>query len=296
MRLETLREFVVFAKCRNFSAAAQELHLSQPAMSVHISNLEKELGFKLVDRRRGAELTPAGQRFLAGVQSALASYDDAIRDCGELVRSYPPVRIKTTGNIPYLPALLERADGIPFELVEISVDSLPLLFELDKGIVDISECYDFSFSSALSADAERRGIATARVTNDRVRICLQKDHPLASRDELRREDLRGCTVAITSSKWYDFMVAQALHLLGDDLGLTFRMVPVASPLALRYIELGDALALCGINTEALTGRDDVALFDTLDGAPLELAQMVAYRADDPNPNVHALVEAFSSFC
>ena len=54
--------------------------------------------------------------------------------------------------------------------------------------------------------------------------------------------------------------------------------------------------MCGINTEALTGRDDVALFDTLDGAPLELAQMVAYRADDPNPNVHALVEAFSSFC
>lgn len=293
MRLEMLREFVVFAKCQSFSAAARELHLSQPAMSVHISNLEKELGFKLVDRRRGAELTPAGQRYLAGVQDVLAGYDETIRACGELVRSYPPVRIKTTGDIPFLPDLLERVDGIPFELVEIPMDSLPFLAELDRGVVDISTCYDFSFSTAFRREAERRGIETARVGADHVRICVDKRHPLAARDELCREDLRGCTVAIMSSKWYDFMVVQALHLLGDDLDLTFRMIPVASPLMLRYVDLGDAVAYCGINMEALAARDDVASFDTLDGAPLELALMAAYRIDDPNPNVHTLVEAFS---
>lgn len=54
----------------------------------------------------------------------------------------------------------------------------------------------------------------------------------------------------------------------------------------------EIIASCGINTEALTDRDDVVLFDELDGRPLTLDQMVAYRADDPNPNVHALVEAF----
>ncbi len=292
MRLETLREFVVFAKCQNFSAAALELHLSQPAMSVHIANLEKELGFQLVDRKRGAELTPAGQRFLAGVQAALASYDEAVRACDELVKSYPAVRIKTTGDIPFLPDLLARAGGIPFELIELSIDSLAPLTELDKEIVDISTCYDFSFSPHLAADAERRGIATALVGEDRMRICMKKDHPLASLSALRRADLRGATVAITSSKWYDFMVAQALRLFGDDLDLTFRMIPVASPLSLRYGDLGDAIACCGINTEALTDRDDVVLFDELDGRPLTLDQMVAYRADDPNPNVHALVAAF----
>ena len=52
MRIEALREFVVFAKCQNFSAAARELHLSQPVMSTHIMNMEKELGFVLVDRKR----------------------------------------------------------------------------------------------------------------------------------------------------------------------------------------------------------------------------------------------------
>lgn len=294
MRVETLREFVVFAKRQSFSAAAQELHLSQPAMSVHIANLEKELGFRLVDRKRGAELTPAGHRFLSGVQAALASYDEAVRACDELVRSYPAVRIKTTGNIPFLLALLERASTIPFELVEISIDSLPPLAELDKEIVDISTCYDFSFSSNLQTDAEQRGIATAQVGKDRIRICMKKDHPLASLPMLKRENLRGAVIAITSSKWYDFMVAQALHLFGNDLDLTFRMIPVASPLALRYIDLGEAIAYCGINTEALTDRADVALFDELDGLPLELDQMIAYRADDSNPNVHAIVEAFSA--
>ena len=89
-----------------------------------------------------------------------------MRDCGDLVKSYPPVRIKTTGDIPFLPDLLARAGGIPFELVEISIDSLPPLVELDKEIVDMSTCYDFSFSTELSADAERRGIAMARIGQD----------------------------------------------------------------------------------------------------------------------------------
>lgn len=53
----------------------------------------------------------------------------------------------------------------------------------------------------------------------------------------------------------------------------------------------ELIAYCGINTEALTDRDDVVLFDELDGRPLALEHMVAYRADDPNPNVHG-VEAF----
>lgn len=290
MRVETLREFVMLAKCQSFSAAAQKLHLSQPAMSVHIANLEKELGFKLVDRKRGTELTLAGHRFLAGVQTALASYDEAVRACEDLVKSYPAVRIKTTGDIPFLPTILGRASGIPFELVEIPIDSLPFLAELDKEVVDVSTCYDFSFSPDLRADAERRGIATAQVGKDRIRILMKENHPLASLPALKREDLRGASIAITSSKWYDFMVTQALHLFGDDLDLTFRMIPVASPLALRYIDLGESIAYCGTNTEALANRGDVVLFDELDGLPLELDQMVAYRANDPNPNVHAFVE------
>jgi DNA-binding transcriptional LysR family regulator len=60
-----LRAFAAFARRRSFSAAAQELRISQPAVSKHIADLERVLGLKLVERRpRGGVLTSAGE-FLA---------------------------------------------------------------------------------------------------------------------------------------------------------------------------------------------------------------------------------------
>jgi len=62
MRLEArLRAFAAFARNRSFSSAAEELGISQPAVSKHVAELEQELGVKLVERsRRDGALTDAG--------------------------------------------------------------------------------------------------------------------------------------------------------------------------------------------------------------------------------------------
>jgi LysR family transcriptional regulator, transcriptional activator of the cysJI operon len=62
MKLEArLRAFGAFARKRSFSSAAEELGISQPAVSKHIAELEQELGIKLVERsRRDGALTDAG--------------------------------------------------------------------------------------------------------------------------------------------------------------------------------------------------------------------------------------------
>jgi DNA-binding transcriptional LysR family regulator len=60
-----LRAFAAFARQRSFSRAAEELVVSQPAVSKHIADLERRLKVKLVVREpKGCSLTPAGQ-FLA---------------------------------------------------------------------------------------------------------------------------------------------------------------------------------------------------------------------------------------
>jgi DNA-binding transcriptional LysR family regulator len=66
MKLEArLRAFAAFARLRSFSNAARELRISQPAVSKHIADIEREFGAPLVERRRrGGALTPAGE-FLA---------------------------------------------------------------------------------------------------------------------------------------------------------------------------------------------------------------------------------------
>lgn len=60
-----LRAFAAFARRRSFSGAARELRISQPAVSKHIADVERQLGVKLVERRpRASGLTAAGE-FLA---------------------------------------------------------------------------------------------------------------------------------------------------------------------------------------------------------------------------------------
>ncbi|MEV1008559.1 LysR family transcriptional regulator [Streptomyces sp. NPDC049881] len=72
MDTRLLQTFSVLARTGSFTAAAGELHLSQSTVTVHIRTLEKELGARLFDRLpRGARLTSAGRRLLAGAEEVL---------------------------------------------------------------------------------------------------------------------------------------------------------------------------------------------------------------------------------
>jgi DNA-binding transcriptional LysR family regulator len=72
MELEArLRAFSGFVRRGSFSGAADELRISQPAISKHIADMERGLGVKLIDRRARA-LTPAGELLAAHVLRAEA--------------------------------------------------------------------------------------------------------------------------------------------------------------------------------------------------------------------------------
>jgi DNA-binding transcriptional LysR family regulator len=85
MELEArLRAFAAFARRRSFSAAARELRISQPAVSKHIADVEREVGVKLVVRQpRGGQLTPAGEFLANHVLRARALLMQASRGVGE---------------------------------------------------------------------------------------------------------------------------------------------------------------------------------------------------------------------
>jgi DNA-binding transcriptional LysR family regulator len=83
-----LRAFAAVARLSSFSRAAEQLRISQPAVSKHVASLEAELGTMLVERRRaGSVLTPAGsvladyvlraEALLANARRALAAGAEA---------------------------------------------------------------------------------------------------------------------------------------------------------------------------------------------------------------------------
>lgn len=79
-----LQAFVLIAEHRSFSRAAEQVHLSQPALSYSLRKLEDALGLSLFARNtRSVELTEAGLRFLDQARRLLRDMDNAVHDAHE---------------------------------------------------------------------------------------------------------------------------------------------------------------------------------------------------------------------
>src|SRR5271154_6197916 len=84
MLSDQIRYFAAAARHEHLGRAADELDLSQPALSRSIQKLEEELGVQLFDRTgRGVHLNAAGKILLRRVERASAEFDDAIRELAE---------------------------------------------------------------------------------------------------------------------------------------------------------------------------------------------------------------------
>ena len=71
-----LRAFIALAESRNFTRAAEQMHIAQPPLSRQIQLLEEELGVRLLERTsRRIALTPAGHEALQDARTVLASAD-----------------------------------------------------------------------------------------------------------------------------------------------------------------------------------------------------------------------------
>ena len=83
--LSDLRAFVAVADLASFRAAAEALHLSQPALSRRVDKLEQALGFRLLERTtRKVELNAMGRAFLPRARHVLGELDVALLGMADL--------------------------------------------------------------------------------------------------------------------------------------------------------------------------------------------------------------------
>lgn len=142
-QLLSLREVV---REGSFTAAAKSLHMTQPAVSLHIKALEQEVGARLMERdARGVRLTPAGEVLLEAAETALAATDSALRRIRELEapeRGTVVVACGDTVALRLLPPVLQGfRQGFPDAEVAIRnhgtkrILDLVLRGDVDLGIV-----------------------------------------------------------------------------------------------------------------------------------------------------------------
>lgn len=181
--LRRLSYFVAVARNESFVRAADELHLTQPALSRQIQALESSLGVTLFTRdRRGTELTAAGRQLLEDAVPLLASsvgLERRVRAAAQHDQEF------TVGFMPGVPttALLAEFDGAHPEL-KIDVRYVPITeqepYVLD-GTVDVAFVW-LPLKSERLRSIELFGVPRVAV--------LPAGSALADRDSVTLDELR----------------------------------------------------------------------------------------------------------
>ena len=142
LSLTNLRAFETVARMLNFGAAAEELHVTQSAVSRQIKGLEDELGTQLFQRgTRHVQITPDGQTLLRTVEPFLAKLDTSVQ---HIRRSRSRQRVSVTtfasfGSLWLLPRIEAFQRSHPD--IDIRVSAHDALEDLDDPELDLALRY-----------------------------------------------------------------------------------------------------------------------------------------------------------
>lgn len=85
MNLNQLRQFLAVAEAENITKAAENLYITQPALSAAISRLENELGVKLFDRQKNSlSINESGKLLYDRAESILRKFDNGLRNIEDI--------------------------------------------------------------------------------------------------------------------------------------------------------------------------------------------------------------------
>jgi DNA-binding transcriptional LysR family regulator len=183
-----LRAFVAVADELNFTRAAKRLHLAQQALSSQVRQLEARLDSKLFERTtRRVTLTQSGELLLPHVLKALEHLDAGVTTVRAVSRQEDAtLRVGLSGTA-MVPAVTETmklfAERHPEVRLEISNAGLHRpAAGLAEGEVDVA---------FVRPPFHDEGLSMVTVLSEERFAVLREDHPLASREFVRPEDIVG---------------------------------------------------------------------------------------------------------
>lgn len=190
MNLHQLTCFLTVAKCMSFSRAAEELFMTQTAVTYQISQLEKELATRLFDRsHQRISLTPAGAVFVDCARRIVDDMRVACERVSETARfSGGVLNVACFGDVlyPFLPRLLAAFRKLtPNVSVRLSQHKARDIVEgLHGDVVDVGIIT--GYGGLLSAQSR---IDSALLFRDQHYAILPADHKLASRRSITMAEL-----------------------------------------------------------------------------------------------------------
>jgi DNA-binding transcriptional LysR family regulator len=242
LKVRDLRMLEIIATRGSMARAAQELGLSQPAISKAIADLEHDLGVPVFDRNtRGVQLTESGQILLRRgrvILDELRHGLDEIESISDPTAGFVRIGVSLAQSL-FICAVIERTSR-RFPKIKFSVvmaDPLSLIRALRHRELDFAIC------RAQMTEGEPDLMAEV-LFQDRIEVVVSPSHPLARRRKLTLSDLMGERWALAPPDTY----------LGELVRNAFRAQSLPMPQAvvstssiqLRFdlMETGGFLTLC----------------------------------------------------
>ena len=245
MDIQILQDYLTIIREGTISAAADQLRISQPALSRRIRELEETFGTELFQRgNRRITLTEEGQilqKRAEEILQLLQITEDEITHRKDRINGVVRIGAGESRAFHYLSRTIKELQdhypGIRFHI--ISGDTHDLMDELDHGLIDFAVVFsDFDRSIHMSLPLPE---------SDRFGVLLRKDDPLADSEILHLQDLKDRPLIISrASEAYisGLKDAEGLNIIG-----TYNLIYNASLL----VEDGVCRALCFDNLINTTG-------------------------------------------
>nr|WP_295905865.1 LysR family transcriptional regulator [uncultured Bdellovibrio sp.] len=146
MDIDVLKYFKTIARTGNMSRAAQELHVSQPTLTVAIKKLEEMLGVTLFERsKKGVTLTPSGLQIYQYSDQMIELWEEMLREAGSLDQTVKgTIRLGVHPSVArytlpvFFPALLKEHPLLNIQLMhDLSRNVLQMVRDslIDVGLV-----------------------------------------------------------------------------------------------------------------------------------------------------------------
>lgn len=190
MDLVQLAHFVEVAKRENLTKAAQNLHISQPALSRLVSNLEEETGVKLFDRiGRHLYLNSFGEVVLKYSKKILADADNMKSEISDMQHGETgSLRIGSSfssDNVDWMEEIIRwfvyNYPNVSFKIYAMNPT------ELQKTL--ISREIEIAFSSSVIKTQDNSNINWVQLFSETMGVLLSTNHELAKKPTLTLKDL-----------------------------------------------------------------------------------------------------------
>lgn len=183
-----LRVFHLVADLKSFSRAAEELSISQPAVSIQVRELENRMGTTLIHRlRRGLQLTDTGQAVFSYSQRIFSLADEmelAVQEIQGLRSGRLTIGSSTTPGEFILPMAIGRFRN-RYLGVEVS-----LSISNTRSVIEMILSRELDLGMA-GAPVSLEGLASFPYVSDDIVIIAAPGHPLAQSSGVSLQDLEG---------------------------------------------------------------------------------------------------------